>query len=169
MRKWKRELDFLGANAGVLGAAAFLAAMGGVLLWVSGGSGWYFYKTAGYAGPPSVASLFALSLVLCGLCGGTAGMLLLWGRAACPMRSVLPSAGCTAGTYLFHLGWYAAALCTRLTVFGGILACLSVLCTLAARLLLPKSPAPPFVFTASTLLLLCAGGYFIYVTFVLIL
>ena len=147
MRKWKRELDFLGANAGVLGAAAFLAAMGGVLLWVSGGSGWYFYKTAGQCAP-SVASLFALSLVL---------------------RSVLPSAGCTAGTYLFHLGWYAAALCTRLTVFGGIFACLSVLCTLAARLLLPKSPPPPFVFTASTLLLLCAGGYFIYVTFVLIL
>ena len=121
MRKWKRELDFVAANAGVLGIAAFLAAMGGVLLWVSGGSGWYFYKTAGREAP-SVAALFTLSLAVCGLCGLSGALIFVWGRAACPMKSVWPPACMIAGVYLAHLGWYAAALCTRMTLFGGILA-----------------------------------------------
>ncbi len=161
LRRWKRELDFVAANAGVFGISAFLAAMGGVLLWVSGGSGWYFVKTAGHAAP-SVAALFALSLTVCGCCGLSAAMILMWGRAACPMRSVWPSACAVAGAYLAHLGWYAAAMCTRMTVFGGILAVVSVLLTAAARVLLRK---PPAILTAALLALLAGESYFVYATF----
>ena len=161
MRKWKRELDFIAANAGILGVSAFLAAMGGVLLWVSGGSGWYFYKTAG-RDAPSVAALFSLSLAVCGISGLCAALILLWGRAACPMRSVWPSAVCTAGAYLAHLGWYAAALCTRMTLFGGILALAAFGLTAASRLCLRR---PPAFFTAAVLTLMGGEGYFIFVTF----
>ena len=140
MRKWKRELDFIGANAGLFGIAAFLAAMGGVLLWVSGGSGWYFYKTAG-RDAPSVAALFTLSLAVCGLCGLSGALIYVWGRAVCPMKSVWPSVCMIAGAYLMHLGWYAAALCTRMTVFGGILAVTAFGLAAASRLFLRRPPA----------------------------
>ncbi len=160
MRKWKRELDFAAANAASLGIAAFLAAMGGVLLWVSGGSGWYLVKTAG-RDVPSVAALFTLSLAVCGFCGLFEALILAWGWAACPMRSVWPSACCAAGAYLAHLGWYAAALCTRMTLFGGILAIAAVVLTAAARLLLRR---PPVLLTAAALALLAGESCFVTVT-----
>ena len=133
MRNWKREFDFLGGGLVPLGVCAFLFAVGGALLWVCGGSGWYVLKAAGREAP-SVGGLFALSLAVCGLCGLLGGLTAMAGYRLRPAGAVLPPLGLTAASYLFHLGWYAVFCCTRLMLFGGILAALSLLAAVLSGL-----------------------------------
>ena len=162
MRKWKRELDFIVSHLGTFGLWAFLSAVGCVLLWVGGGSGWYSFKAAGKPGAPSVASLFALSLAVSGLCRFTCSLAVTAGRRLYSAKAPLPAALLTASSYLLHLGWYAAFCCTRLMLFGGILASLSFFTGAAAVFLGCRTLLSPLL---AGLLLLAAEGAVVFVTF----
>ena len=75
MRGVKNELAWLGSNLPWAGLGAFLGAFGCVILWISGGSGWYALKTM-RSPMPSLALLFVLSLLSCGFCGMTATLVI---------------------------------------------------------------------------------------------
>ena len=120
MSRLKNELAWLGSNLPWAGLGAFLGAFGCVILWISGGSGWYALK-AMRTPMPSLALLFVLSLLSCGFCGMTAALVIRCGRcggkadkAPHPVRHI-------AAAYLFGLGWYAVFFCTRLSLFGAVL------------------------------------------------
>ncbi|MBE6725576.1 MAG: hypothetical protein E7576_10365 [Ruminococcaceae bacterium] len=144
MDRLKCEFRWLGEHLRAAGLWAFAAAAGCVILWISGGSGWYPLK-AMRTPLPSLGLLFALSLLRAGFCG-LAGALCSsvgWegdkqGKTigTCLRRLFLPSrrsaVGWAAAAYLFGLGWYAVFFCTRMTLFGAVLLVGGILSLIAA-------------------------------------
>ena len=103
------------------GLCVFLCCMGGVLLWVSGGSNYYYIR-----GPHgSVGLLFLLWLVIYALTGLVLACILLTESNRCVSHSRRIRSGILTGlcvtSYLFMLCWYAVYFCTRLVLFSGIL------------------------------------------------
>lgn len=117
LQRLKREVCFLILHYKVLGLCAFLCCMGGVLLWVSGGS--LFHHIRGEILPLGV--LFLLWLTAYGLTGLLIGVLLLSGGKYAGTATAL-----TAAAYVFMLCWYAVFCCTPLKFFACILLILSV-------------------------------------------
>ena len=146
MDRLKCEFRWLGEHLRTAGLWAFAAAAGCVILWISGGSGWYPLKAMRFPLPP-LGFLFALSLLESGFCGlagslcsSSAGQEVKPGEH-CALRPFLrrlfgPSrrsaVGWIAAAYLFGLGWYAVFFCTRMSLFGAVLLCGGILSLLAA-------------------------------------
>ncbi|MBQ8185424.1 MAG: hypothetical protein IJ037_00965 [Clostridia bacterium] len=118
VRRLKREVCFLIGHYKTAGLCAFLCCMGGVLLWVSGGS--WMYHVRPYTVPIGV--MFLLWLTVYGFTGLLMAVLLLSGRCRCGKGSAL-----TAAAYVCMLCWYAVFFCTPLTFFAGLLLSLSVI------------------------------------------
>lgn len=95
--------------------------MGGILLWVSGGSTAYYIRNTGMP----VGVLFLLWLMIYGLTGIVMACILLTG-CSCGGNGGVPAAMC-GGAYVLMLCWYAVYCCTRLVLFSGILLVLSIL------------------------------------------
>ena len=144
MRGIKKELSWLGAALAPAGLGAFFAAFGCVLLWISGGSGWYALK-AMRAQMPSLALLFVLSLLSSGCLGAAAALILRHARMCGRAEKDCFLACRIAAAYLFGLGWYAVFFCTRMTLFGAALLLAGLTATAAAGIGMKKRCYPAVV------------------------
>ena len=146
MDRLKCEFRLLGEHLKTAGLWAFAAAAGCVVLWVSGGSGWYPLKAMRFPLPP-LGLLFTLSLIGSGFCGAAGALCASGGgdgtkKSSCPpsvprfgrfySSSRRSAVGWAAAAYLFGLGWYAVFFCTRMTLFGAVLLSGGILSLLAA-------------------------------------
>lgn len=124
LRRLKREVCFLIMHYRITGLCAFLFCMGGILLWVSGGSNLYYLRGA----PVPIGGLFLLWLLIYGLTGVLFACILLTESFRCrtPGRGGILTGLC-ASAYVFMLCWYAVYFCTRLLLFSGILLILTVI------------------------------------------
>ena len=150
MRCIKKELAWLGANLSAAGLGAFLGAMGCVLLWVSGGSGWYAVKAVRRPLPPLVL-LFVLSLLAGGFLGASAALVLRHSRECCKGRGRGGRSGqlvFIGAAYLFGLGWYAVFFCTRMCLFAAVLLAAALLISALAAAGLIRNGSPPFLWIA---------------------
>ncbi len=116
-RRLKREMCFLIEHFRLAGLCAFLCCMGGILLWVSGGSNAYWLR----GGPVPIGGLFFLWLLIYGLTGLLLACLLLGERRCAAL-------GLCTGAYVLMLCWYAVYFCTRLVMFSGLLLLLCMIC-----------------------------------------
>lgn len=154
MDRLKCEFRWLGEHLRAAGAGAFLAAAGCVILWVSGGSGWYPLKAMRFP-LPSLGFLFALSLFASGFCGLAGALAVSCGaerrKKGCPPFKPMPvssgrsAMGWCAAAYLFGLGWYAVFFCTRMILFGAVLLCGGILSLLTAGLGVRRGKLSPLV------------------------
>ena len=124
LRRLKREVCFLIEHYRVTGLCAFLCCMGGVLLWVSGGSSMYYLRGAHIP----IGMLFLLWMLIYGLTGILFSCILLTESSCCRTagKGGILAGLCAAG-YVFMLCWYAVYFCTRLILFSKILLILSVI------------------------------------------
>lgn len=127
LRRLKREVCFLIEHFRFTGLCVFLCCMGGILLWVSGGSNHYHIRGAHVP----VGVLFLIWLLIYGLTGVLLACILLTesNRCTTPGRRIRSGflTGLCAAAYMFMLSWYAVYFCTRLILFSWILLTLSVI------------------------------------------
>ena len=109
----KKELEYIGGNITGVSASVFLCAMGGILVWVNGGSGWYVLSTL--HGRMLPLSLIFLSwLFTYALYGFRLAM-----RVFCKTdRCYLSVQGRVCLAYLLDLVWYAIFFCTRMSMLA---------------------------------------------------
>lgn len=132
-RRIKWELGRLTNHIAVIGLGAFLCVMGGILLWVNGGSGWFVLQSFGGRGPHSLTIVFLIWLFAYALCG--IRLAVRWAADGCTERErrrAFIGFLLTALAYLLDLVWYALFFCTRLTLFSLIVLLIAVLVNLAA-------------------------------------
>ena len=121
----KRELWFWLERAPILGLGAFLCCMGGILLWINGGSIRYDLRHAAGKGMFSLTTAFLLWLLAYGLTGLALAMTA--SASGClPKNRAFATFVLGSAAYLLMLIWYALAFCTRLVIFPQILLALSV-------------------------------------------
>ena len=132
MFRIKHELDFIVKNIALIALSAFLCAMGGIILWISGGSTWYLLRL-GENGKNalSLALVFVIWFLVYGLCGALIALFGLFSRNSCRGGSVNSKNGFTSfclilGAYLLMLLWYVTFFCTRLVILPAILLVISV-------------------------------------------
>lgn len=133
LRQLKREVCFLIGQFRITGLCAFLCCMGGILLWVSGGSNIYWMRGGG-----SIGGLFFLWLLIYGLTGVLMACILLSEGSLCPKSHGGVLLALCGAAYVLMLCWYAVYFCTRLTLFSGILLILSILCIGAILVIMRK-------------------------------
>jgi len=128
-RRLKCEMKIIGENIPLVGLSAFLCCVGGILLWVSGGSSWFIMRV-GVGSEPTLSLVGAFVMWL--ICYGLVGVLLALIGIICK-SGILRDKRCVRAfalvmlSYLLMLSWYAVFFCTRLTVFPLILLACSVL------------------------------------------
>ena len=121
----KREMHFLSENAAPIALSAFLFAVGGVLLWINGGSSWYIIRMTGNTSP-QMSVIFSVWLITYSLIGAAAAMIWIINRRGRDCRkNALPLFCLAVISYLFMLTWYALFFCTRLVIFSAIILILS--------------------------------------------
>ena len=158
----KRELCFLGEHIPVLLLSAFLAAAGGVVLWISGGSSWYFIRTASGSGV-GLGFIFSVWILTYALVGAL--MALLWltysgGRR--DFRKTMPLFVLVTLSYLFMLVWYALFFCTRLAVFSAVILILSCIIDAVVFFFMRKSF---LLFDCALAVVFAVQTYFVYFSF----
>ena len=161
MKRLIRNTKRMFSDPAPLALGAFLCAVAGAALWVSGGSGWYVLRSAGREDRlPPLAALFIVWLLVYALYGFLLAAILLgrkeWGRNA------LALFGSVIGSWLLSLGWYAVYFCTRLGVFSLILLLLSAAAMLFALILLRRAP---LLLLLAGLLILAVELVFFFLTF----
>ena len=123
-----REINFSGDNIPVIVLGAFICCIGGVFLWVSGDSNWYYTKVLhmDYVVMP-LGIIFVIWLIAYALSGFVLAMSCLADRVCCNGRFIgLRCAFIGGFGYLMMLLWYVLSFCTRLAFFGIILLILSI-------------------------------------------
>lgn len=161
----KREIRFLTGGLRAIILAAFLCALGGVILWINGGSAWYFIRASGGSTPP-ISLIFSVWVFAYALCGGAAAMIwLVYRRGKCSVSHALPCFGLSLVSYLFMLIWYALFFCTRLTVFAAIILILSVLIDFLLVFLMRKTL---IIFSFLMIVIILVQVFFICFSFALI-
>ncbi len=143
LKRIKHELKFIGENIPVILLGAFVCCIGGILLWVSGGSGWYYVYASRGRPIPSLALMFLVWFVIYGLCGIVMSLACLYDRTSlaesCPGKMMGMKAAFLGGAgYLMMLSWYAVFFCTRLILFSSALLILSFICYGAILFILKK-------------------------------
>ncbi len=142
IKRIKHEIKFIGENIPVILLGTFVCCIGGILLWVSGGSGWYCVYALSHGHIPSLAALFLVWFAVYGLCGAVMALSCLWDRTSLAQSFHELSgmkAACLGGAgYLMMLSWYAVFFCTRLIFFSAALLVLSFLCYGAILFILRK-------------------------------
>ena len=120
--KLKTELECLIDHAPAAAFTAFLCAMGGILLWVSGGSWSYTVLSRAEFGLSLTVS-FVIWLIAYALYGLRLGLLWFCGR--CLTRRTAAACAAVLLAYLLDLVWYSLFFCTRLAVFPLIIILIS--------------------------------------------
>lgn len=141
LRRLRIEMHAVSANIKLILLGAFLCAVGGVLLWINGGSTWYFLRSASqiHAGL-SLSGVFVAWLITYGLTGAMLALVWSSGRyRLCGCRVSLCSFGLISAVYLLMLVWYALFFCTRLFIFSLVILSLSVVLCAMALILLRKT------------------------------
>lgn len=139
LRRIKFELKCFTDHIAVLGLGAFLCALGGILLWINGGSGWYVLRSvSGAVGSRSLTGVFLVWLLVYAFYGIRLALVGV-GEGICrdPKR-IFTVFALTSLAYLLDLVWYALFFCTRLTAFALIILILSLLSNLLILLLSKK-------------------------------
>lgn len=158
----KREIKFLGEHIAVIILGAFLAAAGGVILWINGGSTWFYIRTSCSGG--TLGIIFSVWVLTYGLSG--AGMAVMWLTYRCGKRDfckTLPLFCVNVLSYLFMLVWYALFFCTRLGIFAGVMLILSCLFDAVIFISMRKSF---FIFQLVTVIVFLIKLYFVIFTFI---
>jgi len=129
LHRIKKELEYVICSIAGISAAVFFCAMGGILLWVNGGSGWYIMNSFVNHGIP-LTVIFLTWLVVYALYGFR---LSCRGFRCCDRRSAaLQGAVCLA--YILDLVWYALFFCTRLWALALVVIVVSLLLNLTVLL-----------------------------------
>lgn len=127
-KRIKREIDFIGDNIPVIILGAFICCIGGIFLWVSGDSSWYYAKALHMGGVMPLAIIFVIWLITYALSGFVLSMSCLSDRVCCSGRFIGMHCAFIGGFgYLMMLLWYVLSFCTRLALFGIILLIFSIL------------------------------------------
>ena len=140
-RRIKFELKLIGENIPLIGLAAFLCIMGGILLWISGGSYWFAVRVGTRGGfTLSLVGAFTLWLICYGLVGVSLALIgFICNAGICCDKRCIKSFALLMISYLLMLSWYAIFFCTRLIVFPLILLICSVLLVGISFLLIRKT------------------------------
>lgn len=118
MHRIKWELSCLTRHIAVIGVSAFLCAIGGILLWINGGSGWYVINSINGSNS-SLTGVFLVWMIAYALYGVRLALLASGEGIACSDRKrAFTAFSLTALAYLLDLIWYAIFFCTRLTWFA---------------------------------------------------
>lgn len=151
-------------NLSVILLAAFLCAIGGVMLWISGGSTWYILRGANDPWITlSLSGVFIVWLLTYGLVGVLLALVWLAGRSRiCTVSVSLRAFALIIASYLLMLLWYAIFFCTRLVIFSVILLLLSII-ILAFVLLLTRRFLR--IISALTVIIELVQIYFIWFSF----
>ena len=128
-RRIKCELRVVGENIPLLLFSAFLCCIGGILMWVSGGSTWYAIRSAFDPWMTlSLSGIFIVWLLCYGLVGILLGLIWISCKArACNSGLCLKSFALVMAVYLLMLSWYAVFFCTRLLLFAVVLLTISII------------------------------------------
>ncbi|MGN1409328.1 MAG: hypothetical protein ACI4XJ_04040 [Eubacteriales bacterium] len=127
-KRIKREIDFIGDNIPVIILGVFICCIGGIFLWVSGDSNWYYAKSMHMDGVMPLEIVFVIWLLIYALSGFVLAMSCLADRVCCSGRFLgLRCAFIGGFGYLMMLLWYVLLFCTRLAFFGIILLILSII------------------------------------------
>ncbi len=117
LKGFKCECRFFCGHIPVLAGSAFLCAVGGVLVWINGGSGCYLFAACRSSSQTlSLTAVFLMWLCVYALTGAVIGMIGLLLREV----GLLPFA-LAATSYLLGILWYALFFCTRLSFFAAVL------------------------------------------------
>ena len=139
IKRIRRETSCVLSNISQIVLISFLTSLGGVLLWVNGGSTWFVvqsYKLDGCG--ISLTGAFVVSLVSYALLGAVMGIILKMNGCGIKKKFVTALA-LAAGMYIFSLAWYAVFFCTRLSAFSAALLVIAVLLGVALLLMLRKT------------------------------
>lgn len=136
-RRIKWELNCFIRHITVIGLGAFLCAIGGILLWINGGSGWYVLNSVAntrFGG--SLTGVFLVWLVVYALYGVRLALIGVGEGIPCrDQRRAFVGFCLTALAYLLDLVWYALFFCTRLTWFALVILILAAFINLLTVLL----------------------------------
>ena len=161
LKRIKREMRILTCNLPLVILAAFLCAFFGTVLWVAGGSSWYYLKM-GISSPGSlhVGTLYAVWLLTYGLVGVALSLVWLSCKARLMhVKTCLAAFALLMLSYLLMQTWYAVFFCTRLLVFAGILLLLS---TVACGVALVITKRTFFILTFALVIIEAVQIYFLH-------
>ena len=101
----------------MLVGSAFLCAVGGVLVWINGGSGRYLFAACrNFSHTLSLTAVFLIWLAVYALTGAVIGAIGLLLREIGILPFVL-----AAASYLLGILWYALFFCTRLSFLASVM------------------------------------------------
>ena len=123
LKRIRREISFILSNFSVIVLFSFLTSLGGVLLWVNGGSTWFIMQSYKFENIKiSLTGAFVLSLSLYALMGAVMGVILKSNTCGCGGKNKSVVAfSVTMAMYILSLAWYAVFFCTRLSLFSAVL------------------------------------------------
>ncbi len=126
-KKIRREASFVVSNLPLIGVFAFLSSIGGVLLWVNGGSAWYIMQSMRNRESLSLGGAFILWLFVYALIGAVMAIIFKAGKScSTPSKSQFIAFCLISAVYILTLAWYAVFFCTRLMLFSAILLMISI-------------------------------------------
>lgn len=153
-RKLKYEFSSVKDNIALIGLAAFFCCMGGILLWVSGGSTWYIMNILHKPEYSlSLSGVFIAWLIVYGLLGTSLALVWIISRGGGSVKICLATFGLISMSYLLCLTWYTAFCCTRLSVFAAILLIIAAVMNIASAVIMRKAS---IILTAVTVLSVAA-------------
>ncbi len=163
-RRLKHELKAVGDNIPLVGLSAFLCCIGGILLWVSGGSTWFAAKmTYKPHFTLSLAGVFIVWLLCYGLVGVLLALIWISHKArVCGSGVSLKAFSIVMAVYLLMLSWYAVFFCTRLMLFAVILLLVSIVLCGAVLIAMRRTL---YLITVITLLIEMIQIYFVWFSF----
>lgn len=163
LRRIKWELNCFTDHIAVIGLGAFLCAIGGILLWINGGSCWYILKSvSGADHTRSITGVFIVWLVVYAIYGIRLALIGVGEGVLCLNSKKTFTLFClTSFAYLLDLVWYALFFCTRLTVFALIILLFSLTVNL---LVICLSKRRMILHTALNIVVLLAQVSFIWFT-----
>ena len=121
IKKIRCEISFILSNIYVIVIFSFLTSLGGVLLWVNGGSVWFIMQSSKNPNNISLSAVFVLSLVIYAMMGAVVSIVLKTENHICRGKNALTAIVLTMAMYILSLSWYAVFFCTRMSLFSAIL------------------------------------------------
>ena len=164
-RRFRRELGIFRRYPGVLAAAAFLGAFGGILLWVNGTAAPLVYRMTNMPkAAPGFTLCFLLWLAVYGLAGFQIGCALV--PPLLKKCGTLRYAAVSVIVYTLLLAWYPLFF----SIVHGVFACIVLLLSIGLQLYFFFALAIRVcTLILPACLLLFLEGYFFVITFLYIL
>lgn len=127
-KRIRRESAFLLSNLSFIFLFSFLCALGGVLLWVNGGSTWFVMQSYQlHNNSIGLSGAFVLCLVIYALIGAVVSVIIKMNGCRGGKNNTLAAVVLSMAMYILSLAWYAVFFCTRLSIFSSILLFIAIL------------------------------------------